>query len=338
MNEKHEDTFTLEPEHNSLVKLVFLGVIALALSASGPLSLFAAVPLCLVFLLFGRAKGVILVFTGLLATIGLAQLSMSLSHVWGIYLFAALNCLVITEHLFRKTTPTKGVVNSGFIMLGVLGAFFVIFTTSLNTSLEGEVEKTVMQTIEAIKSNKENQAFLKGNDEKAIALREFVENPKEVVTQIMNWLPALIFVSVFFTIWVSYFILLRNGLFWRHKIKYPYSLKDLTGFRLPDYFVWPLIVGLALYAGGEYVFGPSSEVIGGNILFALGVFYFFQGFGIYLDTLTHFKIFGLFRTILIMMTLFMAWQIVVLLGVFDTWVDFRKFLKKKEKNDEGDTL
>ena len=123
MNENQEETFTLGADRNSTLKLVFLGVIALALSASGPLSLFAAVPLCLVFLLFGRTKGVVLVSVGFLATIGLSQLSMGLNHVWGIYLFAALNCLVITEHIFRNTSPTRGIVTSGFIMLSILGLF-----------------------------------------------------------------------------------------------------------------------------------------------------------------------------------------------------------------------
>jgi hypothetical protein len=31
----------------------------------------------------------------------------------------------------------------------------------------------------------------------------------------------------------------------------------------------------------------------------------------------------------------MAWQLIVFAGLFDTWVDFRKYLVKKN-NDEGD--
>jgi hypothetical protein len=338
MNEQQEENFIVEQDKNPVLKLVFLGIISLVLCASGPLSMFAAVPLCLVSLIFGRTRGLILVTIGFIIAISLGSTSANLTHVWGVYLYASLTSLIIYEMIMRKLNPTKGVVIAGFLVLSILAILFVTFSVSTNTSLEMEIEKTVMQSIEMIKNNGENAEALNGSDEKAIALRELMENPKVLVTKIMNWLPALIFVSAFFTIWVTFFFLLRNAPLWSSGVDYSFDLKDLTNFKLPDFFVWPLILGLGLFAGGEYVFGPNSEIVGGNILVCLGVFYFFQGFGIYLDTLTHFKIFGLFRTLLIMMTLFMAWQIVVIGGVFDTWVNFRKFFIKKNENDEGDIL
>ncbi|MBT7609496.1 MAG: DUF2232 domain-containing protein [Bacteriovoracaceae bacterium] len=338
MNEQQEEISIMEQDKNSVLKLVFLGVISLVLCASGPLSMFATVPLCLVPLLFGRTKGLILVAIGFLITIGMANISLNFTHVWVVYLYAALSSIIIYEMILRKLNPTKGVVVSGLLVLGVIATLFFTFSMSTDTSLEMEVEKSVMTMIEMIKSNNENAAALNGTDEKSIALREFIDKPKVFVTRVMNWLPALVFVSAFFTVWVSFFLLLRNAHLWSSRVDYPYTLKDLTNFKLPDFFVWPLILGLVLFAGGEYVFGPNLEIIGVNLLFSLGVFYFFQGFGIYLDALTHFKIFGLFRTLLIMMTLFMAWQVVVIAGVFDTWVNFRKFFIKKKQNDEGDIL
>ncbi len=338
MKEEHKEMYIEEEEKYFLLKILFLGIIALALCASGPLSLFASVPLCLAFLLFGRSKGLILIVVGLLGTILLPKVSAVFGHLWGIYLLAAINSVVISEMLMRKVRPAKGVLVSGFVIVTLIALIFSIFTLSMDTTLEAEVEKIVVQTIDALKAEKENQVFLKSSDENAIALRNFIDNPKTMVTQILNWMPSIIFASTFFSIWVSFFLLLRNGQIWKHKINYPYDLKDLTGFRLPYEFVWPLIVGLTLFAGSKYFLGPWGEVLGGNILVGLAVFYFFQGFGVYLETLTHYKIFGLFRTLLVMTTLFMAWQLIVLVGVFDMWVNFRKFFNKKNQNDEGDTI
>ena len=169
MNEEQEETFIVEQDQNSILKLVFLGVISLVLCSSGPLSMFAAVPLCLVSLLFGRTKGLILVGVGFLVTIGMASLSPNLSHVWGVYLYSALTSLIIYEMIMRKLNPTKAVVVSGFMILGIIATLLFAFTISTDTTLEMEVEKTVIQTIKVIKESSDNSVALSSSDEKAIA-------------------------------------------------------------------------------------------------------------------------------------------------------------------------
>lgn len=87
-------------------------------------------------------------------------------------------------------------------------------------------------------------------------------------------------------------MVLRNSVIWKQKISYPYSLRDIIEFKVPEFFVWPLIAGLALFLGGEYFLGEKAEVIAVNILYCLSIFYFFQGFGVLADFLTHIRIVG----------------------------------------------
>ncbi|TNF31467.1 MAG: DUF2232 domain-containing protein [Deltaproteobacteria bacterium] len=322
----------------SFGKLLFLGVISLALAASGPLSLFAAVPMVMAFLLYGRGKAFMLGGIVIGLTFVLARLVPELSHLWGIFAVVLLNAVLISEIIFRKWPPSKGLIVMGFSLVLFIGAITLGLSLTSEQSLSAQIEAGVTSALNTIKSSKENQVLLDSGDERAQALKEVIDNPKIVVNQIINWSPSVIFVGTFFGLWVSLFLVLRNSLIWRDRHGYPFGLSDLVKFRVPDFAVWPLIVGLVLFVGSTYLgMGEMGEVIGGNILLCLAVFYFFQGFGIYIDTLNFFGIFGLFRTLMIMTTLFMAWQLIVFAGLFDTWVDFRKYLVKKN-NDEGDNL
>jgi Predicted membrane protein (DUF2232) len=123
-------------------------------------------------------------------------------------------------------------------------------------------------------------------------------------------------------------VILRNSLFWRQKVKYPFGIRDFLRFKVPDYFVYPLILSLVLTLGGEYVLGERGTLVGGNLLYCLGIFYFFHGLGIFVDLLDYLKVFGLLRTLMFAITFLFAWRVLVIAGVFDLWVNFRKFFNK----------
>ena len=132
--------------------------------------------------------------------------------------------------------------------------------------------------------------------------------------------------------------MLKLGPLWRSVHSYPYNIRNLTSFKVPFSFVWPLIIGLVLAVGNAYEqLGDWAEVAGYNILLMLGIFYFFQGFGILSELLNKWRIFGFFRTMVIFFSVIMGYQVLALVGVLDTWVDFRRLFNKKN-NDEGDKL
>ena len=107
-----------------------------------------------------------------------------------------------------------------------------------------------------------------------------------------------------------------------------YSEKDMINFSLPEAFVVGVVISLMLQIFGEK-FAWWLPVLGSAMLSFFGVFYLFIGFGIYSDFLDHYKIKGFFRTFLIVITFLTAPLLIVvaLVGLFDTFINFRKFLK-----------
>jgi uncharacterized membrane protein len=84
--------------------------------------------------------------------------------------------------------------------------------------------------------------------------------------------------------------------------------------------------------GADYGLGKTAAVVGGNILYCLGVFYLFQGFGIYNDFLKYLRIRGFVKTLFIVFTLVMAFKFLAIIGMFDLWFDFRKYLTNNTNN------
>ena len=92
-----------------------------------------------------------------------------------------------------------------------------------------------------------------------------------------------------------------------------------------------------MLVGADYGLPKESEVIGRNLLYCLGVFYLFQGFGVYNDFLKYLRIGGFIKTLFIAFTLILGARYLALLGIFDLWFDFRRFFTNSKK-DEGDTI
>lgn len=316
-------------------KLFFLGLIA-ALFSYGPLSLFAPVPLALGVLLYGRLKTSIMVL--FFAALSLALQSWLPQATWMAVslgtstLFAAL----IAEIVLRRREPVKGLILTGTSLVLAIVALTAAIVWISGIDLSNEISTNVTKLFQAVRE--QNAEVLSGGGEEARVLADFLSNPQSFANDIMTWSLSFLFVGVHFTLWVGMFMILRNSLVWRVRHAYPFGLKDLVRYKVPDYFAWPLIAGLALFIGGDAI-SPWAEAAGGNVLACLGVFYFFQGFGVFLDLLTYLGILGFFRSLLVISTIFMGWKVLVIAGLFDMWVDFRRFMKPKKNNDnEGDSL
>lgn len=309
--------------------LVFLGVITFVLTAAQALLPLAPVPLALAVLLYGIRPGLSVFFTCMLSAFLLAQFFPALTSMLATLIFVAAIAFSVAIQLIKGEHPVMTLVRSGSGLF--LAIMLLIGFTSLLSSdgIRGQVTQMIEAPIEKFLSHEENRNFLEQAEGRGAIIRDYIENPEKIVDQIMNWALGFTFVGVFFGVWLCLFFVLRNSLVWRLKLKYRYGLAQLMQFRLPEQVVWPLIIGLALYVGSGHVFPAGGAVIGGNILLALGVFYFFQGFGLYYETLVHFNVIGFLRSFLLVLTVLFAWEMLVFAGVFDVWVNFRKFLKKK---------
>lgn len=330
-------THNLFDQRASFGKLLFLAVISVALCSFGPLSVFAPVPLILAFLLYGRLTTLFIggLCTGVLWFVSIKYALPVL--IAGMYLMAFLYAILIAEVILRNINPVKGLIYSGILLVSLIGTSLIVYNQLSKVSVKAELKAGMIKMMAMVKEqNKDNEALNK-NAEDARIFQDIVSRPEEMAAEIYSVLPAIIFVMVFFGLWISLFMTLRNSIIWRYKHPYPYSLKDLINFRVPDFFVWPLILSLVFVVGGDYGLPKTAELIGTNLLYCLGVFYLFQGFGVYNAFLKYLKISGFLKTIFVVFTLVMAYKFLAILGMFDLWFDFRKFLMNKKK-DEGDIL
>lgn len=326
----------------SMGKLIFLSGVSLLLSVFGPLSLMAPIPLTMAFLLYGRPRalslgvGVACLLWGL--SLGFEQLN-QLAFSAGIFSLALLYGFLIQDSVQKKLTPMKTLVVSGSKLLGLWALLLLVGAAIVNFQVKTQLTQVLSDRIEFFKTDEtysqQYQALENSSAEEAKILLDTLEKPEVIVEAMLNWAPVSLFVGTFFSLWLCLFIVMRNSMIWRPLWNYPHTVLNMIRFRMPDVFVWPLIAGLVLYLGSEYVNFPQGEVMGGSLLIALAVFYFFQGFGIVVESLTYFGILGIFRSILLVVILFFAWRFVVLLGLFDTWINFRKFLKNKDEGERS---
>jgi hypothetical protein len=322
-------------------KLALLGIVSMALSAFGPLSLFAPVPLVMSFLLFGRLKTFYVAAAASALLFALAAIFPGLQNnilIVGVFCVSLLYAFFISQIVEKGKEPVRGLLRAGFIVVSLFVLLFGLFTFSLDVPLGTYVEKQVIEVSEILKSSKEYREAVKAGRQDQLDKWALFSRPKEYASYIMNWSFTAIFVGVFISLWVTLFMTLRNSGIWKQLYKYQYGMKELVNFKTPDFFVWPLIIGLILVVGAEHLVSDPKflEVVGGNLLFCMAVFYFFQGFGIFVQLLDHLKFVGFFRTMVIICSVFMGWRVIVVVGVFDLWLNFKKYFEKKEN--EGDNI
>ena len=328
----------------SVGKILFLGVLSIALYKFLPLAMLTPVPLIFGILLFGRSKTVLLtafcsVALWFLSKLGVDQTQsttlLSMASVIG-YLLFYINAVLIGEVILRKVHPVKGLLSAGMVVVALSSVILGVYITTAETPIVKQIENSLIQTFEIAK--KENPGIkegLEGGGTKALQLQEMFSKPDEIAKGIVEWLPAGIFISVFLGLYLCLMIVLRNGILWKSEHPYPFSMKHLLKFEVPYPIVYVVIFSLVLLIGKDFLGGEMASLVASNILYCLGIFYFFQGFGVLIDFLKWVNIVGFFRSMLVVVTLWSAWRIVVLVGLFDTWVNFRKFFKKN-KNNEGD--
>ncbi|MBT3585014.1 MAG: DUF2232 domain-containing protein [Halobacteriovoraceae bacterium] len=325
-----------DQERNSYWRLLLFGLLALILGGLPPVSFLAPIPLVFGMLLFGRAQTLVMGTLCLVIYFALTQITSHLPiHTGGVFIISMIYAAAVSEIIYKGLSPVKGLVRAGTVIIAFMGFLLLSFALFSETPIEKLLENEVTQVVEVIKAQ---PGFKANTSEDALLFKEMFSNPKEIASSIISWSPTFLFVGTFLGLWVCLFFVLRNSFVWRKKVNYPFAKEDLLNFRVPDYMVWILIAALSLMLGGNYLGGTWGEVIGGNVLYCLSIFYFFQGFGIFLDFLTFLKVGGFLRTFFVVFTIFLGgWRVLIVVGIFDLWVNFRKFLvRKNDSENEGD--
>ena len=336
---KSDETFSKlnEASHkasgNGLGKLFFLGFLTLVLSVKGPLLLFAPIPMIFAFLIYGYAKAFACAGLMIGVSFGVSMTSVELAafSTYGITMISTvLTAFLVSSIVFNNEHPVRGVYRRGLILVGLTFALLGCYEFFSENSLREEVNRLVTAQVEITKSDANYQELIKAGGEHARSYEMALSNPEEITKTIMNWMFSATFVGGFFLIWISFFMVLRNKRLWSPHRNYDFSNEDLVNFKVPEQLTYVVIAGLASYLGAEYVGLPILETIGMNVVISLGVFYFFQGMGIYIEFLNFLKIRGFIRSFLTLLTIFFAFRFIAIIGFFDLWANFKKYMKKNE--------
>ncbi len=226
--------------------------------------------------------------------------------------------LVLCEFMERNwpIDPTI-IVSSGIVLVGSL-AFLLIYGSFSGKSIVGLTS-----------------AYIQKNLEMTLTLYQQMDMPRDTIDVIsrsaaqiqyvlVRLTPALIIMSILFVSWIN--ILTARLLFYRFRVPFPdYGL--LNRWKAPEQLVW-----IAISSGLMLLF-PSTplKLVGMNILLILLIIYMFQGMAIasyYFDK-KNFPRWA--RTVLYTVIFLQQFALIVIIGLgfFDLWLDFRK-LKQKE--------
>ena len=163
-------------------------------------------------------------------------------------------------------------------------------------------------------------------EDSIVMLEQSLERIQYVLVRII---PAIATTSTLFVAWVN--TIIAKPMLTSRQLVYP-DFGDLTRWQTPDYFVWGVI------ASGLLLLLPASgmKMVGFNGLFILLTVYFFQGIAIiafYFEQKNVPRLFRILLYTLIALQQFLL-LIVVGLGFFDTWLNFRKINTPSNASEE----
>lgn len=311
----------------STARLLLLGVSSVILCISFIMSVFAPFPLALAITFYGRSKGYLVGLAGLLLSYVFASLIYGDLTLFGFYFCVLIFGVAIGEILRRGISPVKGLVIFGASFIVITASILSLVMVNLNTTPKEFIIQQIEKSSDKIAEQK--KIVEASGDKNAIEVLQLLDRPDLLAKEMIESFPSYFFMGVFIMLWFNMFLVLKSRRLLFSGTDYPYSEKNLLNFKVPFGFVLVLMLGLVLAVwGGKFETLPM-ESLGHTIIRCLGIFYFFQGFGVFSDLLNFIGIVGFFRSLIVMITIFMASYLIAIAGLFDNWFDFRKYFIKR---------
>jgi MFS family permease len=318
----------MQPPQLTTSRLLLLGASSVILCISFIMSIFAPFPLALAIILYGRTKGLLVGAAGLLASFAFASLMYGDLTLFGFYLCVFIFGVGIAEIVLRGFHPVKGMVSFGLGFVLIAATLFGVLMNTLKTTPNAFILQQIEKSADKIAEQKKTVEL--SGDKDSIQVLQLLDRPDLLAKEMIESFPSYFFMGVFLMLWFNMFLVLKSRRLLLSGHDYPFSEKNLLNFKVPFGFVLLLVSGLVLAIWGSE-FGPYPyEIIGYTIIKCLGIFYFFQGFGVFSDMLNFLGIVGFFRSLIVMITIFMANYLIAVAGLFDNWFDFRKYFVKRK--------
>lgn len=225
--------------------------------------------------------------------------------------------LVLPEVLKRKSSLTGAVAVTLAAMLAVsglgLGAYGLIRKVDPIAGFHAQVTESLKTVVDDLSPEARSEWF--GVEKDA----GFDEIRQAVLIQ----LPSALAIIALLWVWVSLVLALRLN---------PGSIRERMGvdpgyfrrWKAPEILVWPTLLSAALVL---FDLGPAS-VAGLNLLKFLLAIYAIQGLSILSFFFDVWGIRGLFRSLGYSLAVFLVLPLLLGLGFFDLWFDFRAKLRQ----------
>ena len=321
---QQESKTSMQP---NTLRLLLMGVASMLLCMSFLMSIFTPLPLAMSVLVYGRAKGHAMISGFWLLNVVLSFGVFKDITLFVFYSAACLFAVVISEAIIRKIHPVRAMVKSGLAFVAITA----LLTGGLLQTQDKSVKELLVAQIEksgqVLEQQKEILKKRESDTAESFQLIAMLSQPDLLAQEILKEAPSYFFIGVFLMIWVNLFLCLRMVRILAPEVAI-FTERDLINFKVPDQFVWLVIVGFILAIWGVDLGNTWYPAVGMTLLKCLGIFYFFQGFGIYLDFLDFIRLGGFIRTLLVMVTVLSVSQIIALVGLFDMFINFRRFFKK----------
>jgi hypothetical protein len=325
------NTDVMQPPQLSTGRLLLLGASSVILCVSFIMTMFAPFPLALAIIMYGRVKGYLVGLTGLILSFVFASLVYRDLTLFGFYFCVLVFAVGIGEIVMRGISPVKGMLALGLGFLSVLALSFTLLLSSLKTTPKDFIIQQIEKSSDKIADQK--KVVEMSGDKNAIQVLQLLDRPDLLAKEMIESFPSYLFMAVFLIIWFNMFLVLKSRRLLFSGNVFPFDEKTLLRFRVPFGFVLILVVGFVLAIWGDKLGTDAYEMIGFTMIKCLGIFYFFQGFGVLSDLLSFLGVTGFFRTLIVMITIFLANYLIAAAGLFDNWFDFRKYFVKRNTED-----
>ena len=277
--------------------------------------IFTPLPILFYYAKLGRLRGVAAIGFSLWLVVSLLSL-ISPETIFPLFFLMGLTGVFLSESLQKQWSIEKTMVIPLFSVLAV-GTGLLTFHSLQSGQLPWQfIHMYISRSIE------ENIRLYAQLDISSDQINLIKDNAKPIALFLTRIFPASVVVSTGLCLWLN--ILLARPFFQKRGMPYP-DFGDLTRWKAPEKMIWLLIA-----AGGMLLIPQTLVKYSGlNILILCLFIYLVEGISIIGFFFKVKKVPFLFRMILYFLLLIQQYLllIVVALGLFDLWADFRKFIR-----------
>jgi len=300
-------------------------IILLASWALGPFFIFT-IPLPFLYYSskLGYRQGLKLIGLTLLIVFIVGKFT-GINHLFFIIVELSLFGLVMSE-IYKKNLGFDRTILLGTGLMLIIGFLILFLTAKSNNTGPFDLIRYSLKS--------EIQNFMRASQESGYNLDKGLINETLLIKTALMTFPSFFIMGTGFVVWLN--IILSKPLFKLTKMEYP-NFGPLDRWKTPDILIWGIIA-----AGfGSFFLSSGLRLVAINTLIVLGIVYAFHGLSIMIFYFNKYQLSLFARIAIYFLSINLFWVFIptlILAGIFDQWVDFRKIFKSKNSVDDSEEI